>query len=98
MRDLRPLSIGELLDRAFSISLKNILPFSAIVFVVIVPGVVLNYFAASGPLSAFMDQMTKISAAPTSAPPDPMPLLNAEANAAPYFILILLYSLLVVPL
>jgi hypothetical protein len=98
MRDLRPLSIGELLDRAFSISFKNILPLSAIVFVVIVPGIVINYFAVNGPMSAFMDQITKISSAPNAAPPDPMPLLNAEANAAPYFILILLYSLLVVPL
>ena len=99
MRDLRPLSIGELLDRAFSISFKNILPFSAIVFVVIVPEMIINYFAMNGPLAAIFDQAAKMSTtAGSTTPPDPMPLLNAEANAAPYFGAILLYALLVVPL
>ncbi|HEY7993755.1 MAG: hypothetical protein ACHQY2_03390 [Candidatus Eremiobacterales bacterium] len=98
MRDLRPLSIGELLDRAFSISFKNILPFSAIVFIVIVPEMIINYFAINGPLAAVTDQLQKIGTVAGTTPPDPMPLLNAEANAAPYFGAILLYALLVVPL
>lgn len=101
MRDLRPLSIGEMLDRAFSISLKNILPLSAIVFVFVVPQSIISYFAMNGPLSAIMDQISKVSTATTPAgapPPDPMPLLNAYANAAPYFSLILLFGLLVAPI
>jgi len=99
MRDLRPLSIGELLDRAFSISFKNILPFSAIVFVVVVPQMIISYFAMNGPLAAILDQAAKMgTTAGTTTPPDPMPLLTAEANAAPYFGVILLYGLLVVPL
>ena len=99
MRDLRPLSIGELLDRAFSIAFKNILPFSAIVLVVIVPGVALSYYATSGPLAAFNDQLEKISqTAGSSAPPDPMQLLSLEASMVPYFGILMLYGLLVVPL
>jgi len=98
MRDLRPLSIGELLDRAFSISFKNILPFSAIVFVFIVPEMIINYFAMNGPLAAIMDQAAKIGSTASTTPPNPLPLLTAEANAAPYFSVVLLYALLVVPL
>jgi len=100
MRDLRPLSIGELLDRAFSISLKNLLPLSAIVFVFVVPQSIVSYFAMNGPLSVIMDQISKASTAtaPGAPPPDPMPLLNAYANAAPYFSLILLFGLLVAPI
>lgn len=100
MRDLRPLSIGELLDRAFSISFKNFLPLSAIVLVVIVPQVILNYFAMNGPLAAFMDEMQKASttAATSTGPPDPTAILSAEAKAVPYFGIIFLYALLVVPL
>lgn len=100
MRDLRPLSIGELLDRAFSISLKNILPLSAIVFVFVVPQSIVSYFAMNGPMSAIVDQLSKVSTAtgPGAPPPDPMPLFNAYANAAPYFSLILLFGLLIAPI
>lgn len=100
MRDLRPLSIGELLDRAFSISFKNILPFSAIVFVVVAPQMIISYLAMNGPLAAIMDQAAKMgtTTGTTTTPPSPWPLLNAEMNAAPYFGVILLYGLLVVPL
>lgn len=98
MRDLRPLSIGELLDRAFSISFKNILPFSAIVFVVIAPEMIVNYFAMNGPIAAVMAQAAKIGTTPSTTPPDPMPLINAELTAAPYFGAIFLYALVVVPL
>lgn len=99
MRDLRPLSIGELLDRAFSIAFKNFLPFTAIVLIAVVPGVIVSYFATSGPLAAVNDQLQKITAtAGSTTPPNPFPLLTAEANAAPYFGLIMLYSLIVVPL
>src|SRR5690242_7622837 len=99
MRDLRPLSIGELLDRAFSISFKNILQFSAIVLVVVVPAVIINYFVISGPMAAFADQLQKINttAAGGATPPDPTAILSAEANAAPYFGILLLYGLLVFP-
>ena len=95
--DLRPLSIGEMLDRAFTIAFKHLLPFMAIVVIVIVPQLVVNYFLAKGPFSVFTDQLFTVPP-PGSAPPDPTKVLVAYENAAPYLLVLFGLLLILVPL
>lgn len=51
---LRPLSIGELFDRAFAIYVRNGLTFTALLFVVIVPIAIVQYFMTRDILDAYM--------------------------------------------
>ncbi|HEY9180348.1 MAG TPA: hypothetical protein VIO32_06480, partial [Candidatus Baltobacteraceae bacterium] len=42
---LRPLTMGEIFDRAITLYVRNFVPFSLIVLVVVVPSAVMQYFA-----------------------------------------------------
>jgi hypothetical protein len=97
MRDLRPMSIGEMLDRAFTISFQHLLPFMAIVAIVIVPELFVNYFLVKGPFSVFSDQLFTLPA-PGTPPPDPTKVFAAYANGMPYFMTLFVFYLTLVPL
>ncbi len=94
--DLRPLSIGEMLDRAFTIALRHLLPFTAIVVIVVIPQLIVNYFLAKGPFSVFTDQIFAASA--PGAPPDPSKIFAAYESAGPYFMLLFVLVVFLAPL
>jgi hypothetical protein len=97
MRNLRPLSIGEVLDRAFSIVFKNLIPFVSLVIVVIGPEVVLNYLGFKDVLGVMGDPSNSPFGA-VSQTVDPTRLLAAYARGFPYLLLLLAFALGVVPL
>lgn len=97
VRDLRPLSIGELLDRAFTISLKNLLPFTAIVAIVIVPEAIINFFFFKGPLNTITNQLGTLPT-PGGPVPDPARIFAAYASGTPYLLALFVFALFLVPL
>lgn len=65
---LRPLTLGEVFDRAVTLYVRNFVPFTLIALAVVVPLAVLQYFAglhASATFTQLLAQMQK----PGSAPP-----------------------------
>lgn len=67
---LRPLTLGEVFDRAVTLYVRNFVPFTLIVLAVIVPMAVLQYFAglhASSTLTQLLAQMQKPGSVPTPA-------------------------------
>jgi hypothetical protein len=51
--NLRPLSIGELLDRAFNLYFKNIVTLTALVAIILVPSLIVSYFQTRGILDVY---------------------------------------------
>jgi len=98
MLNLRPLSIGEVLDRAFSIVFKNLLSFVALVIVVIGPEIVLNYLGFKDVLGVMGDPLNSTFGAPAPGAMDPTRMLAAYANGLPYFLALFAFALVVVPL
>ena len=91
----RPLSIGELFDRAFTIYIRNVLTFAALLFVVVVPIAVIQYFMTHDLLDAYMSVIQ--SAMKHSTTPPDISKLNEDALAAePWtgvYYLLLLFAL-----
>lgn len=75
---LRPLPLGELLDRAFTLYFRNIVPFSALLAVVLVPSIVISYVQTRDILGFYITTMQKAISSP-NAPPD----LSALSSLAP---------------
>ena len=101
MRNLRPLSIGKMLDRAFTICFKNFVPFLSLVAVVVIPQLILSYFSSRDLLSTMNDAFGTLSTggADTASPTVLSDkILQAETNAGPYFLALSLLGLLFVPL
>ncbi len=73
---LRPLSIGEIFDRAFTIYFRHVLTFASLLLVVIVPLSFVYYFMAHGLLQAYVDLVSDAFKHP-STPPDPSIIQNA---------------------
>ena len=97
---LRPLSIGEMLDRAFSICFKHLVPFLAIVSIVVLPQLVSYYLGFKDVLSTMSDAIdaAQKSAGGVAPPVDPTRILQAYANGAPYLAGFVLIALFIVPL
>jgi len=77
---LRPLGVGELLDRAVTLCVRFFLPFSLIYLAYGIPLGVVNYFASRGVttlIQAFADQLKAQS---TGGRTDPHALATAMAN------------------
>ena len=100
VQNLRPLSIGELIDRAFSICFRHLLAFMALSLVVIAPQLIVSYLGAKGPLDMVWQQIGALQQASTGSAPvlDPTQLMQAYANATPYFLISFAIGLLFVPL
>jgi len=98
VRALRPLSIGEMLDRAFSICFKNLLPFMAIVSIAFIPQILSYYFGMKDVFGAYSDMIGSITtgADPSTLTPDK--ILQAESAGSPFLFLAMLIALFVIPL
>jgi hypothetical protein len=80
---LRPLSVGELFDRAFSLYVRNVVTFAALLFVVMVPLAFVNYFMTRDVLDAYMGLIdAAVKHSPT--PPDLSKLDTATATMLPW--------------
>ena len=66
--NLRPLSLGELLDRAFNLYFKNIAAFTAIVAIVIVPSTILSYYQSRGVFDFYISTIQQMVRAPSATP------------------------------
>ncbi|HXW77170.1 MAG TPA: hypothetical protein VEJ20_07160 [Candidatus Eremiobacteraceae bacterium] len=93
---LRPLSIGELIDRAFSICFKHFIAFVSLVAVVIIPELVLQYFGTRGYVSTMLQSAGTVANGAT--PPDPAKFFDAMVSGAPYLAALLVFIALFVPL
>jgi hypothetical protein len=87
---LRPLSIGELFDRAFSIYARNVLTFAALLFVVVAPLALIQYFMTRDVLDAYLG-LIDAAVKHSSTPPD---LSKFETSYATMYPLTGLYYLL----
>lgn len=97
--NLRPLSIGEILDRSFSICFKHLLPFAAIVLVVVGPQLLLSYLGFRDVMSMFGNQFATLQGVASGASaPDPTRVLQAYAAGIPYFIALFVLAIVLVPL
>ena len=67
--NLRPLSLGEMLDRAFHIYFKHIVAFTAIVAVVFIPSLLISYFQSRGLIEFYINLFQQSLHSPSS-PPD----------------------------
>ncbi|HEV2037809.1 MAG TPA: hypothetical protein VGQ96_04305 [Candidatus Eremiobacteraceae bacterium] len=67
--NLRPLSLGEVLDRAFNIYFKNIAAFTALLSIVIVPSTLISYFQSRDMID-FMIKTFQHSIQSPGSPPD----------------------------
>lgn len=94
---LRPLSIGELFDRAFSLYFRHALTFAALLFAIMVPIALVQYFMTRDMLDAYMgiiDSAVKHS----TTPPDLTKLDTTAAAAAPWTALYYLFILIALPI
>jgi hypothetical protein len=66
--NLRPLPLGELLDRAFTLYFKNIIAFSALLAVVLIPSVIVSYLQARNVLGFYIDLIRHAMSSPGSTP------------------------------
>lgn len=73
--NLRPLSIGELLDRAFNLYFKNVVTITALVAIVLVPSLIASYFQTRGLLDFYF--------AILQHPKEPPDLAKLQALSAP---------------
>lgn len=95
---LRPLSIGELFDRAFSIYLRNVLTFAALLFVVFVPLALIQYVITRDVLDAYIG-LIDAAMKHSSTPPD-LSKLDSAASLTPMTLVYygLYYSILLLAL
>jgi hypothetical protein len=98
---LRPLGLGELLDRAVTLCVRYAMPFSLIYLVYGVPLGVINYFSSQG-MTSFVQALTDQMKAQTSGhEADPHALSTAFANSSStgvWTILLLIFVFFVSPL
>lgn len=67
--DLRPLPLGELLDRAFHLYFKHFALFIALLAVVLVPYTIMGYFQSKDALDAMLSLFTQTMHAPGTTQP-----------------------------
>lgn len=69
--NLRPMSIGEILDRAFTVYFKNALVLTAALIVVLIPMLVLNYLGQRDLLGLDLKMIGDTMKNPSAPPPPP---------------------------
>lgn len=89
---LRPMSIGELLDRAFTLYFRHAFSLLALLVVVAVPVALVQYFATKDVLDAYVAILTQVLKSPNQ-PPDVSKMQAAAAGVGPltgfYYLLVL---------
>lgn len=79
---LRPLTIGEILDRAVNLYFKNVVTFTALLVVVMVPIILVQYLATKDTLDAYLSVMEHALRSPaTPQPADPTKILEAASHS-----------------
>jgi hypothetical protein len=94
--NLRPLPLGELLDRAFTLYFRNIVPFSALLAVVLVPSILVSYLQTRDILGFYISTMQKAISSPNT-PPDLSALSSLAPNDA-LTVVQLLLAFVVIPI
>jgi|GEM_PF-3419813 len=97
--NLRPMSVGEMLDRAFTVYFKNILVLTAALIVVLVPMLVLNYLGQRDLLGFDLSMITDAMKNPNKPPPPPdiNQLMGAYVTSLPYIGLSMLLAIFALP-
>ena len=98
--NLRPMTVGEMLDRAFTVYFKNALVLTAALVVVLVPMLVLNYLAQRDLLGMDMSMFEAAMKNPTGPPPPPpdvSKLMDAYMTGLPYLGLTMLLATFALP-
>ncbi len=97
--NLRPLSVGEIFDRALSIYVKNIVVFSALLIVVVLPFWFIQYLASRDMFQIYLNVLTEIiRAGPGAAPPNLDKLARQLPNFQPLLGIGYLFALIALPL
>ncbi len=87
--DLRPLGIGEIVDRAVTIFVRNFVMFCIIAAFVTIPVAIAGYFAALGSAGALESILKQVQ--------HPTPASQAFPAIAPWYFLVIVASLLLTP-
>ncbi len=94
--ELRPLSFGEIFDRAITLYIRNFVPFAGIVLVLIVPLSVIQYVSDVFQQPQ-LDAMLQMLKHPGQVPAQPVPTIFDSPGAASLFIVALLFTYLLWP-
>ncbi|HKW45427.1 MAG TPA: hypothetical protein VJN22_07190 [Candidatus Eremiobacteraceae bacterium] len=97
--NLRPMSIGEMLDRAFTVYLKNALVLTAALVVVLVPLLILNYLGSRDLLGFDLSMFQAAVKNPNASPPAPdlNQLMQLYTTSLPFLGLTMLLSTFALP-
>jgi hypothetical protein len=97
--NLRPMSIGEILDRAFTVYFKNALVLTAALIVVLVPMLVLNYLGQRDLLGLDLKMLDATMKNPNAPPPPPdfTQLMSYYTTSLPYLGLTMLLATFALP-
>ena len=77
--NLRPLSLGEVFDRAFNLYFTHIATFTALIAVVIVPMALMSYFQTRDLFDFYVNLFQQVRAHP-GTPPDTSQLEKLQPN------------------
>ncbi|HLJ84181.1 MAG TPA: hypothetical protein VKT51_08440 [Candidatus Eremiobacteraceae bacterium] len=97
--NLRPMSVGEMLDRGFTVYLRNVLVLTGALVVVIVPTMLLQYLASRDMLGFDISMMTSAFKNPNAPPPQPdvSQFTSAYVRSLPLMGLSMLLSVIALP-
>jgi hypothetical protein len=97
--NLRPMSVGEMLDRGFTVYFRNILVLTGALVVVIVPTMLLQYLASRDMLGFDISMISSAIKNPSSPPPQPdvNQFTSAYMNSLPLMGLSMLLSVIALP-
>ncbi len=97
--NLRPMTVGEMLDRAFTVYFKNALVLTAALVVVLLPMLVLSYLGQRDLLGMDMSTFEATMKNPAAAPPPPdiTKLMEAYMTGLPYLGLTMLLATFALP-
>jgi hypothetical protein len=97
--NLRPMTVGEMLDRAFTVYFKNALVLTAALVVVLVPMLVLNFLAQRDMLGMDMSMIEGAMKNPAAPPPPPDfgQMMAAYTTGLPYLGLTILLATFALP-
>jgi hypothetical protein len=97
--NLRPMSIGEILDRAFTVYFKNALVLTAALIVVLVPMLVLNYLAQHDLLGLDLKMIGATIKNPEAPPPPPdmNQLMSYYTSSLPFLGLTIMLATFALP-
>ncbi len=94
--ELRPLGFGEIFDRAVTLYIRNFVPFTAIVMVLVVPFAILQYVLAVTEQPEY-EAMLRVLVNPESARGEHIPTILDSPSAIAMSLLVILLAYLIAP-